>query len=297
MNKTASTILLFIIVSLSVSASAAEFEIIKTHDVTIKYEKGLNGVSNEIASLIPVLKEEILNMTGLPINFSFHIIIYRDRESFRRLVNNDLIAAFAIPGQDLIVLDYSQFRYDPLTLKLIVMHEMCHLLLHKNIAGNNLPRWFDEGLSQWVSSGINEIVYPRSEDVLKRAFINDTILPFSAISEVLPSDPNERILSYEQGKSMVDYIGQRYGSDSLKRIISSLSSGAGFDDSVRGVLGKDFSEIEEKWRLDKGKRQYIWLVFISDHIYLILFFIAAFITIYGFMRLRKRMRDYQDEED
>ncbi|HAS17814.1 MAG: hypothetical protein A2035_07920 [Nitrospirae bacterium GWA2_42_11] len=285
-----------LIVSFSIPAHAVEFEIIKTHDVTIKYEKGLSGVSNEIGSLIPSLKEETEKRIGLPINFSFDIIIYRDRKTFRRLVNSDMIAAFAIPGQDLIVLDYSQFRHDPLTLKLIVMHEMCHLLLHKNIAWNNLPRWFDEGLSQWVSSGINEIVYPRSTDVLKMAFISGTLLPFSTISEALPPDTADLILSYEQGRSMVDYIEQRYGMDSIKGIISRLSSGAGFHDAVNDELGADFTEIEKKWRRDKGKQQYTWFAYISDHIYLILFFISAFLTIYGFIRLRKRMRDYQDEE-
>ena len=285
-----------LIVSFSIPAHAVEFEIIKTHDVTIKYEKGLSGVSNEIGSLIPSLKEETEKRIGLPINFSFDIIIYRDRKTFRRLVNRDMIAAFAIPGEALIVLDYSQFRHDPLTLKLIVMHEMCHLLLHKNIAGNNLPRWFDEGLSQWVSSGINEIVYPRSTDVLKMAFISGTLLPFSTISEALPPDTADLILSYEQGRSMVDYIEQRYGMDSIKGIISRLSSGAGFHDAVNDELGADFTEIEKKWRRDKGKQQYTWFAYISDHIYLILFFISAFLTIYGFIRLRKRMRDYQDEE-
>jgi len=285
-----------LIVSFSIPAHAVEFEIIKTHDVTIKYEKGLSGVSNEIGSLIPSLKEETEKRIGLPINFSFDIIIYRDRKTFRRLVNRDMIAAFAIPGEALIVLDYSQFRHDPLTLKLIVMHEMCHLLLHKNIAENNLPRWFDEGLSQWVSSGINEIVYPRSTDVLKMAFISGTLLPFSTISEALPPDTADLILSYEQGRSMVDYIEQRYGMDSIKGIISRLSSGAGFHDAVNDELGADFTEIEKKWRRDKGKQQYTWFAYISDHIYLILFFISAFLTIYGFIRLRKRMRDYQDEE-
>ena len=154
--------ILSLILSFFIPAHAVGFEIIKIDEVTIKYEKGLSGVSNEIARLIPTLKEEIQKRTGLPINFSFEIVIYRHREIFRSLVRNDMIAAFAIPGEDLIVLDYSQFRYDSLTLKLIIMHEMCHLLLHKNIAGNNLPKWFDEGVSQWVSGGINEIVYPQS---------------------------------------------------------------------------------------------------------------------------------------
>ena len=288
--------ILSLILSFSIPAHAVGFEIIKIDEVTIKYEKGLSGVSNEIARLIPTLKEEIQKRTGLPINFSFEIVIYRHREIFRSLVRNDMIAAFAIPGEDLIVLDYSQFRYDSLTLRLIIMHEMCHLLLHKNIAGNNLPKWFDEGVSQWVSGGINEIVYPQPTDALKMAFIKGTLLPFSTISEALPSDPADFILSYEQGRSMVDYIEQRYGMDSIKGIILRLSSGAGFYDTVSDELGADFTEIEKKWKRDKGKQQYTWLAYISNHIYLILFFIAAFLTIYGFIRLRRRMRYYQDED-
>ena len=116
------------------------------------------------------------------------------------------------------------------------------------------------------------------------------------ISDTFPSDPSTLILSYEQSRSMVDYIVQSYGVDSIKGIITRLSSGAGFHDAIRDELRADFTEIEVKWKRDKGKLQYIWLAYISDHIYLILFFIAAFLTIYGFMRLKKRMRDYQDDE-
>ena len=285
-----------LILTFSIPAHAVEFESMKADDVVIRYEKGLSSVSGEIAGLIPSLKDEIQKMTGLSFNFSFKIVIYKERETFRGLINNDMIAAFAMPGQGLIVLDYSQFRHDSLILRKIIMHEMCHLLLHKNIAANSLPRWFDEGVSQWVSGGINEIVYPPSTDALKKAFINGTLLPFSMISDTLPSDPANLILSYEQSRSMVDYIVQRHGVDSIKGIITRLSSGAGFHDAIRDELRADFTEIEVKWKRDKGKLQYIWLAYISDHIYLILFFIAAFLTIYGFMRLKKRMRDYQDDE-
>ncbi len=186
--------LLFFILFLSIPAHAVEFDIINRDDVAIKYEKGLSGVSNEIAGIIPFLKDEVQKRVGLQFNFPFSIVIYEHRETFRSVAGNDMIAAFAIPGQDLIVLDYSQFRYDSLTLKMIIMHEMCHLLLHKNIAGNNLPRWFDEGLSQWISGGINELVYPRPADALKKAIINGTLIPFSTISETLPSDPADLIL-------------------------------------------------------------------------------------------------------
>lgn len=285
-----------LILTFSLPAHAVEFESIETDDVVIKYEKGLGGVSSEIAGLIPPLKNEIQKMTGLFFNFSFKIVIYKYRETFRGLINNDMIAAFAMPGQDLIVLDYSQFRHDSLILRKIIMHEMCHLLLHKNIAANSLPRWFDEGVSQWVSGGINEIVNLPSTDALKKAFINGTLLPFSMISDTLPSDPATLILSYEQSRSMVDYIVQRYGENAIKGIITRLSNGAVFHDAIIYELRADFTEIEVQWKRDKGKQQYAWLAYISDHIYLILFFIAAFLTIYGFMRLKKRMRDYKDDE-
>ena len=286
--------ILFQILYFSVPAHAAGFDIIRTDEVTIKYDKGLTGVSNEIARLIPALKAELQKRTGLHFNFDFKIMIYGHRETFRRLVDNEMIAAFAIPGQDLIVLDQTQFRYDSLTIRLVVMHEMCHLLLHKNIAVNNLPRWFDEGVSQWVSEGINEIVLPRSTDALKRAYISNTLLPFSTLSETLPSDPVNLILAYEQGSSMVNYIEQTYGADSIRGIILRLSSGVGFDDSVRDELGAEFTEIEKNWKKEKGT-QYTWLAYISNQLYLILFLIAALLTIYGFIKLRKRMRDYKDE--
>ena len=289
-------ITLLILLSFSIPVYAAGLEVIKTDEASIRYEAGLSGVSHEIARLIPSLKNEIQERTGLPFNFSFEVVIYRDRDTFGKLVNSDMIAAFAIPERNLIVFDYSQFRYDPIALKMIVMHEMCHLLLHKYIAGNNLPRWFDEGVSQWVSGGINEIVYPQSTDVLKRSFISSTVLPFSEISETLPSDRVNLILSYEQSRSMVDYIDKRYGTDSIKKIILELRNGSSFHDAISHASGTDFSEIEIRWKRDKGE-QYTWIAYLSSHLYITLFFIAALLTIFGFIGLRKRMRDYHDEEE
>ncbi len=95
---------------------------------------------------------------------------------------------------------------------------------------------------------------------------------------------------------MVDFIEQKYGMDSIKGIISGLSQGAGFNDVVREELGIEFASLEEKWKIDKGRHQLTWLAYISDHIYLILFFITAFLTVYGFFRLRKKMSEYKDED-
>ena len=82
------------------------------------------------------------------------------------------------------------------------------------------------------------------------AFISGMLLPFSTISEALPSDPFNLILSYEQSRSMVDYIEHRYGMDSIKGSFK-IEQRRRFYETVSDELGTDFTEIEKKWKRDK----------------------------------------------
>jgi hypothetical protein len=47
----------------------------------------------------------------------------------------------------------------PFTLTVTLKHELCHLFLHYLIGGGELPRWFNEGIAQWTSGGIAELMF------------------------------------------------------------------------------------------------------------------------------------------
>lgn len=76
------------------------------------------------------------------------MLLIKDGKTFHRIAKNSLIVAIAIPEQYLIVIDYSKVHIHPFTLEVTLKHDVCHLLLHHHIPGDNLPKWLDEGISQ-----------------------------------------------------------------------------------------------------------------------------------------------------
>ena len=64
-----------------------------------------------------------------------------------------------------------------------------------------------------------------------------------------------------------------------------------------GSLDVSLEQLEKEWlaQLDTTPR---WLIFLASHIYAILFFLAALMTMFGFIRLLiKRRRIYREWEE
>ncbi len=272
------------------------FREIKSQTVLVKFEKGLNKAAEEILKSIPSIREELQLKLGLNSDFPVVILLYKNSRNFRKTVNSDMISAFAIPERRLIVIDYSKTLLHPLETKLIVMHEMCHLILGQHIPRSNLPKWLNEGISQWISGGASEIISPASLNILKRAFISGNTLPFVRLFKTFPSDRNSFILSYEQSKSIVEYIEETYGKGSVQRIIDRLASGTVFNETIEEELSIDFTTLEREWK-EKMIMRYTWITYLSNNIYWILFVAGALLTIVAFIRLRKRIRDYKDDDE
>jgi hypothetical protein len=111
-----------------------------------------------------------------------------------------------------------------------------------------------------------------------------------------PRDRNGFALAYKQSSSMIEFIESAYGQGSVKGILMRLARGEDFSDAVRDALSTGFDEVVQKWTR-KIQIRYTWLAYLSDNIYWILFIAAAVITVCGFIRLRKKIREYPDDEE
>jgi hypothetical protein len=55
-------------------------------------------------------------------------------------------------------------------------------------------------------------------------------------------------------------------------------------------------ELESRWH-HHLRRRITWVAYLINHLYEILFFLAAMAMIYGFIRVLKKKRAYRDEEE
>ncbi len=264
----------------------------KTHDLEVFYASHLKNISQEVLTIYPVVHNELETDLQIKIDFSPNVILNTGDE-FKKIVGSDFIVAFAIPDRKLIVIDTSRVFTKPFTLKTTLKHETCHLLLHRYI--NNPPRWLDEGICQWVSGGISELMVEHQERSLSKAVVSDRLIEINRLN-LFPRDEQNLTLAYEESKSFIEFIEKKFGKQGILLLLRFLKEGNTVNESINKALGITMQELEYAWHVDL-KKKHTWFSYLSNNIYIILFFFATLLMIYGFMRFLKRKKEYVDEDE
>ncbi|PIQ94318.1 MAG: hypothetical protein CO148_07790 [Nitrospirae bacterium CG_4_9_14_3_um_filter_41_27] len=290
------TIMLFLLFFLTfMNTLYAEPNKIQTKEVIVIFEEPLENVAKDVVKVYPAVKADLVATLDWKVDVRPDVILVKDKSTLMKMVGSDIIIAFAIPDRNLIVLDTSRIYTRPFTLEATLKHELCHILLHSNIKNDRLPRWLDEGVCQWASGGIAELIADDGDSAITKATISDSTISIGDLIR-FPRDEKSLLLAYEESKSIVEYIVSEYGKQGILQILGYLKEGHSIDDSIQKSLSVSTSELEIKW-LVYLKRKHTWFSYLSYNIYTILFFLAAVITVYGFIRLLKKKRAYVDEDE
>jgi hypothetical protein len=286
-------ILLF--VSVSISTLHAKNVTLQGDTVIILYDDSLSSIAREVDRMYPSLKKELGEVFRQKVDFIPEVVLIRTTESFRKIVGSDMILGFAEPERNLIVLDTSRVYTKPFTLESTLKHELCHLLLHHDIKRENLPRWLDEGVCQWASGGIAELMAGGEGNALSKATLSGKLIDIRRLDR-FPNDDVSLVLAYAESRSFVEYIVSEYGKQGLLGMLADLREGRSVNESIGNSLSINIAELENNWRAYL-KRKYTWFSYLGDNIYTVLFALAALITVYGFIRLLKKKREYKDEDE
>ena len=91
----------------------------------------------------------------------------------------------------------------------------------------------------------------------------------------------------------------QFGPRAILEILDSLKSGRTLETALMKRLGISPAQLEDAWLVDLASTPR-WLVFLANHLYGILFFLAAVLTMFGYVRHRRRRKklyDQWEEED
>ncbi|MBN2418977.1 MAG: hypothetical protein JXL81_06300 [Deltaproteobacteria bacterium] len=278
---------------------AGDLNAIRQDEVVIFFDDGLENAAVSAARIYPDIKEGLEKLVGWKVDFCPAVYLVKNHEQFKRMAGHDLVVGFAVPRRMQIVIDYSRMLTKPFSVYSIMKHELCHLLLHKNIKYTNLPKWLDEGVSQWVSDGLADILiadYSR----IDRAIVTGRPIPFRYLSDSFPVDNENLMLAYAQSKSLVEYIAREHDPEGIRRLLNSLSSGNTIDSAVYEVFQVSFDDLENNWYSAMRKKS-TWLTLLINHMYEIIFFLGALSLIIAYVKtiIRKRaqMYDVNDDDD
>jgi hypothetical protein len=266
--------------------------------IVVHFERPLLEAAREIVRLFPLERDELAKLLQWQVRIRPEVVLIKDNRTFRMFARSELVVAFAEPERQVIVIDYSRMGVHPFELGVTFKHELCHLLLHAYIPAG-LPRWFDEGMSQWVTGGLAEILTDDRRPVLGEAALTGRLSRFEDLSDRFPEDRYSLILAYEQSRSLVEYMAGTYGTPKLLQLLNALKNGSTMNGAMQNVLGLSLEELERRWISHLGQRV-TWLIYVSNNLYEILFVFASLITILGAVRIivgRLRGRTLWDEED
>jgi len=295
MIKKSLHILTFILI-LATLSNAAELAEYRGPDITVRYEEPLGAAAKRMASDYRKTRTEIETKLDLRLRSDPLVVVVRDNISFQEMVRNKLVTAFAVPEKNLIVIDFSMMNKTPFDLQDTFKHELIHLLLHQNIRSSSLPKWLDEGVAQWASGGVADIMRTGEKDLLQQALLTHHLMPLRDIAVTFPDPANSFSLAYEESRSFTEFIVQKYGESKLILIIHDLAGQGDIEEAVSTNIGLGLDVLERQWKKDL-KSEYSWIVYVADHLYWLLFLAAALITASGFCVIKRRMKNYHDEED
>jgi len=281
------------------SSVVAQTQILQNDDIMVVYEPPSKAAAGEVLRMYPVLEQELEDIFGWSLNARPQVVLVKTNQTFQKIARNTLIVAFAVPDKNLIVIDYSRMSTRPFTLSITLKHELCHLLLHDHINSGNLAKWLDEGVCQWVSDGIGEILIDKSWSGLDAAILAGQTLRLARLTERFPGDRVSLMLAYEQSKSVVAFIDRQFGKQAILNILSDLKNGETLETASMQSLAMTITELEKQW-LTEIERTPRWLIFLANNIYGILFFLAAVLTVVGFIRVlvrRKAYAKWEEEEE
>jgi hypothetical protein len=296
MTKKVLLLVFFLLITPLPMLHAENREIIQTDQLSVLFEKPLRIAAKEIVHIYPPLKTQLENTLEWTIEFKPTIVLVNDSGKFQEMTGNSLIVAYALPQKNLIVIDYSKMNTKPFSLGPIIKHELCHLLLHHKIRKVILPRWLDEGVSQWASDGLAEIIMSSKGAILDGAVLSNRLLSLRRLDKRFPQDEKSLLLAYEESKSVVEFITKEFGRKGLLDLLKNMEDGDEVDVAILKSLSIPPDELQRKWQTHLKKRT-TWFTYLASNLYGILFFLAALITVAGFVRVIIKKRRYEDEDD
>ena len=264
--------------------------------VTVFYEEPLRVGAENAARIYPLVKRDLEKLFKLKITFKTRVFLIKQDRTFHRMVQHPLIVAFAVPNKDLIVMDYPKVSSDPFSIETTMKHELCHLVLHHHVGRGFLPKWLDEGIAQWASGGIAEIIRGNKKAYLNKAIMRGRLIRMESLDLRFPADNDSLLLAYEETESIVSYIVQRFGVEGLLRILDNLSQGYEWREATSKALSTPFAELEADWQRSLKKRL-TWLSYLIDNLYEILFIFGALVVVYAFVKILIRKRVYMREHE
>ena len=275
---------------------AKDPSILQSQELTVVYDGDLEQSARYALHIYADSKQALQTLFQWPVPFRPTLVLVNDQHRFRQMAGHPLVVAYALPAENVMVIDHTRMSTRPFNLQATIKHELCHLILHYHIKGERLPRWLDEGVCQWASDGLADIILDTRRELLPAEILSGRYAQLADLTHGFPRDHNGLILAYEQSKSIVEYISRTYGRKGVIDLLELLRQGNELGPAVQKRFTISFDQLEARWR-EHLQKNINWFTYVSTHLYEILFVSAALLTILAYIRRVLRKKAYVDQAE
>ncbi|MCD6335218.1 MAG: PD40 domain-containing protein [Candidatus Latescibacteria bacterium] len=124
------------------------------------------------------------------------------------------------------------------------------VLVSYPVPGTMVPMWFAEGTAQHQATGARYDCWDSHRDmILRMATLKGKLLSWNDMGVFSKTSLGSEMV-YDHGFSLVNYIADEYGEDTLRQLMKACSRRSAFDFSsaVQHVLGMSGEELHRKWQ-------------------------------------------------
>jgi tetratricopeptide (TPR) repeat protein len=137
----------------------------------------------------------------------------------------------------------------PANWEAVLWHEFCHVVTLSK-TNNKMPRWLSEGISVYEEREANASWGQAMTAQYREMVMGDDLTPLSELSGAFlqPKSPLHLQFAYFESSIVVKFLVEKYGLNTLKRILVDLGVGMPINDSLRRYAGslealdQEFSE-------------------------------------------------------
>lgn len=139
----------------------------------------------------------------------------------------------------------------------VLRHELVHVYLsakisavlrgHKKYNAARMPLWLEEGMAEYFSGPWSS----EADMVLSDMIITDHFFNVDEIGAI-----SGTYLMYKEGESFCHFLADRYGPETILRLLENWWQGSSFEEIIQVTLGKSLARVGQEWEYWLKKKYY-----------------------------------------
>ncbi len=230
-----------------------DWRVLRGDLVTVHWTDGPAAFGRRALRIGEDAVRDVGDLLGVTESDPIDFFVYADRAAFYDVLGaaaRENVGGTAHPEVRTLFATIGPDAIDDPWVGVVVPHELAHLVFDTATRNpyHDPPRWLNEGLAVYLAEGYGSGDRNSVEDAVAAR----RLMPLGALIGQFPTTEAQFRLAYAESVSAVAFLVDRYGEDSMVRLVRSYADGVTDDEAFRAALGIDVAGFEAAWLDDLG---------------------------------------------